>query len=100
MALNDAFGAAGFDLYREWAQRSIKFDEKEIRKKWRSFTPGGGITIATLFGHGAQQRLETQARIEEEDDGQRQRAARARRQRGSGADRQDIDGRGRPRRSC
>ena len=51
MALQDAFGDAGFDLYLEWGKRSIKFDDKEIRAKWRSFTPGGGITIATLFAH-------------------------------------------------
>ena len=43
------FGDAGFDLYREWAMRSIKFDDKEIRRKWKSLTRDGGINIATLF---------------------------------------------------
>jgi hypothetical protein len=49
MALMSAFGDEGFGLYREWAMQSIKFDENDIRRKWRSINPQGGINIATLF---------------------------------------------------
>ena len=61
MALMNAFGDAGFDLYRDWAMRSIKFDDAEIRRKWASIKPEGGTTIATLFGlardHGWREEL-------------------------------------------
>ena len=50
MALMSAFGDAGFGLYREWAMSSIKFNDGNLRKKWESIKPEGGVTIATLFG--------------------------------------------------
>ena len=50
MALMSAFGDAGFGLYREWALTSIKFNDANLRTKWKSITPEGGVTIATLFG--------------------------------------------------
>jgi hypothetical protein len=50
MALKAAFGNGGFSLYREWAMSSIKFDDADVRKKWQSVKPEGGVTIATLFG--------------------------------------------------
>jgi len=49
MAIKAELGDAGFDLYRDWAMRSIKFDDDDIRGKWASIKPEGGITIATLF---------------------------------------------------
>jgi len=54
MALNDAYGDAGREVWAEWSASSAKYDADDQDKNWRSFTPGGGITIATLF-HLAQQ---------------------------------------------
>jgi hypothetical protein len=60
MALKSEFGDTGFSLYREWAMSSIKFNDANLRKKWESIKPEGGVTIATLFGmardHGWQER--------------------------------------------
>jgi hypothetical protein len=39
MALMNGFGDAGFALYREWAMASIKYDDNEIRRKWKSNHP-------------------------------------------------------------
>ncbi len=55
MALHDHFGEAGLDLWRAWARTSSKFSEADLLARWRSFTRGGGITIAKLF-HLAKQR--------------------------------------------
>jgi putative DNA primase/helicase len=49
MALMNGFGDEGFSLYREWAMKSIKFKDNNIRTKWKSFSSDGGITVATLF---------------------------------------------------
>jgi hypothetical protein len=55
MALNDAFGDAGREVWTEWSASSAKYDTADQEKNWRSFTPGGGITVATVF-YIAQQR--------------------------------------------
>ena len=49
MAIYDYLGEAGRALFDEWSQKSSKFNEKNQDTKWRSFKPGGGITIGTLF---------------------------------------------------
>lgn len=49
MALKNGFGDAGFELYRDWAMTSVKFDEAESRRKWASIRPEGGVTVASLF---------------------------------------------------
>jgi AAA domain/Primase C terminal 2 (PriCT-2) len=49
MALNDAYGDAGFAVWAEWSASSAKYDAADQDKNWRSFTPGGGITIGTVF---------------------------------------------------
>jgi hypothetical protein len=54
MALNDAYGDDGFPVWAEWSASSAKYDAADQKKNWRSFAPGGGITIGTLF-HLAQQ---------------------------------------------
>jgi hypothetical protein len=51
MALNDAFGDAGREVWTEWSASSAKYDAGDQEKTWRSFTPGGGIGIGTLFHH-------------------------------------------------
>lgn len=51
MALHEASGGSdeGFDLWDEWSQRSDKYDSDAVTEKWDSFSPGGGITLGTLF---------------------------------------------------
>lgn len=51
MALNDTgAGDQAFGIWSEWSQQSEKFDLKDQRRVWDSFTPGGGITLAAIFG--------------------------------------------------
>jgi hypothetical protein len=54
MALNDAYGDVGFPVWAEWSASSAKYDAADQEKNWRSFTPGGGITIGTLFYYAQQ----------------------------------------------
>ena len=54
MAIKSGLDDAGFDLFRQWAMRSIKFNDEECRRKWASLKPEGGITLATLFGMARQ----------------------------------------------
>src|SRR6516164_9807928 len=49
IALNDAYGDAGRGVWAEWSASSTKYNTADQEKNWRSFTPGGGITIGTLF---------------------------------------------------
>ncbi|MBS0237757.1 MAG: DUF3987 domain-containing protein [Proteobacteria bacterium] len=49
MATKNALGDSGFWLAREWAMKSVKFDENDIRGKWESIEQEGGVTVATLF---------------------------------------------------
>jgi hypothetical protein len=48
MALRE-LGAAGFELWDQWSQRSSKYEPGECERKWRSFTPGNGVTLGSLF---------------------------------------------------
>lgn len=50
MALHSAAPEAGFALWDAWSSRGRKYPgHKALAQRWRSFRPGGGITIATLF---------------------------------------------------
>src|SRR5204862_6040116 len=51
MALANAFpDAIAKAMWIEWSQKSVKFDEKEIDKHWRSFGRRvGGKTIAYVY---------------------------------------------------
>jgi hypothetical protein len=66
MALQDGLGDAGFGLWREWSMSSAKFDDGACRQHWRSFKPGGGKTLATVFGlaqeHGWREERRTATR--------------------------------------
>ncbi len=46
MGIHSAFGQDGYSLAESWAQGK----QGEIDHKWRSFKPGGAVTIATVFG--------------------------------------------------
>lgn len=50
MALHAEFngGDDGFDLWSHWSRLSLKFNERDQRKKWKSFRRSG-IGIGTLF---------------------------------------------------
>lgn len=49
MAIHSELGAQGFDIWDEWSSQWEDYRETECRSTWRSFKPGGGITIASLF---------------------------------------------------
>ena len=49
MAIKSALGDSGFNMARDWAMTSVKFEEAEFRRTWASIKPEGGVTIATLF---------------------------------------------------
>ena len=51
MALHDALGDDGLELWEEWSRGSEKFSEGECEYKWETFDSDGGITIATLFSY-------------------------------------------------
>ncbi len=49
MALRSEFGEGGWSAFDEWSRPSENYNERENRARWRSFKPGGGIGIATLY---------------------------------------------------
>ncbi|MBD1399435.1 DUF3987 domain-containing protein [Pelovirga terrestris] len=54
MAINSELGEEGFHLWDSWSRSASSYNENDARASWKSFTPGGGINISTLF-HYAQQ---------------------------------------------
>lgn len=50
MAIQSEFGEEGWQIFDDWSSKAKNYDAKENRSRWQSFAPGGGITIATLFG--------------------------------------------------
>jgi hypothetical protein len=50
MALHDKLGEAGFQIWNAWSSRGENYQGvKDLKKHWKSFKPGGGVTIASLF---------------------------------------------------
>ena len=49
MALKSEFGEDGFSLFEAWSERSSLFNAKSLKSAWKSFKPGGPITIGTLI---------------------------------------------------
>jgi putative DNA primase/helicase len=49
MALHAWSPADGFGLWCEWSSGSSKYSEATCLAKWKSFKPGGGVTILTVF---------------------------------------------------
>lgn len=49
MALHDEFGADGLSLADDWSATGSTYEPGEVEKKFRSFNPGGGITIRYVF---------------------------------------------------
>lgn len=55
MALHSELGGGGLGVWDMWSARSAKYPgNKDVESRWRSFRPGGGITIATLYGMAKQ----------------------------------------------
>ncbi|BEV72294.1 DUF927 domain-containing protein [Paludibacterium sp. THUN1379] len=50
MALKSALGDAGFDLWDQWSQQAPNYQARAARDSWKSFRPGGGVTVASLLG--------------------------------------------------
>ena len=49
MALHSTGEAWARDLWDKWSQSSAKYDAAMQEQKWGSFTPNGGVTLATIF---------------------------------------------------
>lgn len=55
MALHAELGDGGLTVWDSWSARSAKYPgNREVASHWRSFRPGGGVTIATLYGMAKQ----------------------------------------------
>lgn len=54
MALKSELGDDGFDLFATWSESAASFNEKSVKSSWKSFKPGGGVTIATLIAEAKQ----------------------------------------------
>jgi putative DNA primase/helicase len=48
MALSE-LGDIGLELWDQWSQKSGKYNPGDCAQKWRSFKPGRGLTLASLF---------------------------------------------------
>jgi putative DNA primase/helicase len=48
-ALKDAFGDDAFPIFDDWSRSAENYNDRENRARWKSFRPGGRITIATLY---------------------------------------------------
>lgn len=54
-ALHNDIGEAGYGLWVEWSATDEKYDPKDARRVWESFTQqDGGLTLASLFYHARQ----------------------------------------------
>lgn len=49
MAIKSLMGDDGRALWDEWSRSSDSYDEADARDVWKSITPDGGVTIASLF---------------------------------------------------
>ena len=49
MAVNDAYGEPAYEPWAAWSARSSKWNARVGRGQWRSFKPGRGLGLGTLF---------------------------------------------------
>lgn len=49
MAIQSELGDAGFDLWDEWSSQDATYNLRAAKTVWKSFKPGGGIGVGTLF---------------------------------------------------
>jgi|GEM_PF-6718461 len=57
MSLSE-LGAIGLNLWEQWSKQSAKYDPYACGEKWQSFTPGDGVTLATLLFYAEQEQPE------------------------------------------
>lgn len=48
MAIHSEFGSAGLAIAEEWSSRGKKYRRGEVERKWKRFSPGGGVGLGTL----------------------------------------------------
>lgn len=72
MALHHQFAGAdaGFDLWSDFSKQSTKFNPRDQRRVWKSFSTSkpGGTTFRTLIQAGEAERLRREAESDEIDD--------------------------------
>jgi len=49
MGLKDELGDGGFDMFDQWSNGADNYNAKDVRSAWKSFKPGGGVTIASVI---------------------------------------------------
>jgi len=49
MAIQSEFGEEGWQLFDGWSSTGGNYDARQNRQRWKTFKPGGGVTIATVF---------------------------------------------------
>ena len=49
MALHDWHPTKGLELWEEWSKTGTNYEEGETAKRWKSFKPGGGVTMGTIL---------------------------------------------------
>jgi putative DNA primase/helicase len=54
MALKSELGEEGLALFEAWSEGGASFDAKAVKATWKSFKPGGAVTMATLVGEAKQ----------------------------------------------
>jgi putative DNA primase/helicase len=54
MALKSELGDEGLSLFEAWSESAASFDAKAVKATWKSFKPGGAVTMATLVGEAKQ----------------------------------------------
>jgi len=66
MALSE-LGDAGLALWDEWSRGSRKYQPGVCAEKWKTFEPGHGLTLASLYFWAAQDELEKKQTTAEPD---------------------------------
>ncbi|WP_051331453.1 DUF927 domain-containing protein [Methylocaldum szegediense] len=89
MAVKDALGDAGFELFDAWSRDGQSYRPADCRDTWKSIKPGGATTVATLWrlALDAGWRPDGEAHEETEAERQARERERARRAEREAADR-------------
>ena len=59
MALKSELGDEGLALFEAWSESGASFDAKAVKATWKSFKPGGAVTMATLVAEAKQRGFDT-----------------------------------------
>ena len=83
-------GDLGFELWEAWSRPSAKFQEGECRRKWETFSPGGGLRTRHLLDRAEEHGWQGSGEATDESLGDAADAGDA--DGGDGADERDEDG--------